>query len=775
MITKVKVQETAVVGKRLNRLDGPDKVTGKFVYGADLSASGMLHCKVFRSSIPHGRIKRLDIRKALAYPGVRTIITAEDIPAHIRYGHTLKDEIVFARDYVRYYGEPIAALAADNREIAEKAIKLIEIEYEPLPVINDPEEALKPGAPLLHPDWSEYKGNPALIRYDNVCTHTSINLGDVEKAFAEADYVFEDRYTSQMVHQGYLEARAGMAHVEADGTVVITSSTQNPFGILGNLSEILQLPTSKIRVISTGVGGGFGGKLDLGVEHFVALLARKTGRPVKYLWDREEEMKAAAPREGSVIYVKTGIMKDGTIIARQGKVILDAGAYSGDDTVIASVAALVIRGSYNIPNVKVDSLAVYTNKANCGAYRGPGAPQTYYAIESHLDKIAEKLNFDKVELRKRNALKNGDLGPTGQILESVSMEETITKVVEQMGMDLPRPKYTGRGLATAIWTSAGGSSCAYVQLNDDGTVVLLTGGKEIGTGAITMGVAQIVAEELGLEITDVRLVTGDTHATPFDFGAQGGRTTFNVGNASRIAAQDAKWQVLQAASEKLNVPLERLKLKNKKVYDTDNLETNISLAEIAADRVWNGGPILGRGSFIIEPTKYDTSTIKGGVYPVYNFPSFHTHAAEVEVNPDTGEVTVTRYVAAQDVGFAINPTGAEGQITGGVVQGIGYALSEEINYKDGIVLNPNMTDYKMPTIMDVPRIETILVESPSKVGPYGAKGVGEAPIILPAAAIANAVADAIGVHIHDLPITAEKVLKAIKEKEKEKEKEKLAR
>ncbi|WP_078429254.1 xanthine dehydrogenase family protein molybdopterin-binding subunit [Alkalihalobacterium alkalinitrilicum] len=763
MITKEK--ETTVVGKRLNRLDGPEKVTGKFIYGADLDAPGLLHCKVFRSSIPHGRIKRLDISKALAYPGVRTIMTADDIPSNIRHGHTVKDEVVFARDYVRYYGEPIAAIAADTREIGEEALKLIEIEFEELPVINGPEEALKPDAPLLHPDWESYNGNPDVVRYDNVCGHTTINTGDVEKAFAEADYVFEDRFTTHMVHQGYLEARAGMAHVEADGTVVIASSTQFPFGILGNLSDILQLPTSKIRVSSTGVGGGFGGKLDLGVEHFVALLARKTGRPVKYLWDREEEMKAAAPRQEAVLYVKTGVMKDGTITARQAKILFGAGAYTGDSSVICSVGAMLARGAYNIPNYKVDSLAVYTNKANCGAYRGPSAPQTYYAIETHLDKIANELNIDKVEIRQKNGLKDGDLGPTGQVIETVSLQETITKVSEQIGMDQPRPKYTGRGIATAIWTSAGGSSCAYVQLNDDGTVVLITGGKEIGTGAITMGVAQIVAEELGIDITDVRLITGDTHSTPYDFGAQGGRTTFNVGNASRIAAQDAKRQLFVTASEKLNVPVERLELKDKQVYDSQNPTNSINLAEIAADRMWNGGPIIGRGSYIIEPTEYDVNTVKGSLYPVYNFPSFHTQAAEVEIDPDTGEVTVKRYVVAQDVGYAINPDGAEGQMTGGVVQGIGYALSEEIVYKDGVVLNPNMTDFKMPTIMDVPRIETILVESPSTAGPYGAKGVGEAPIILPAAAISNAVADAIGVHIHDLPITAEKVLRAIKEKE----------
>lgn len=760
-------ETTSVVGRRLNRLDGPDKVTGKFVYGADLNVPGMLQCKVFRSSIPHGLIKRLDVSKAAALPGVRAVLTAADIPESIRHGHTLKDEIVFARDRVRYYGEPIAALAADTRELAEKALQLIEVEFEPLPAIHDAEEALGPGAPLLHPEWRTYNANPDLVRYDNVCGHTAIKVGDVEKAFAEADCVFEDRYTSHMVHQGYLEARAGMAHVEADGTVVITSSTQNAFGILGNLSDILQLPPSKIRVISTGIGGGFGGKLDLGVEHFVALLARKSGRPVKYLWSREEEMIGAAPREGSVLYVKTGVNRDGAIVARQARILLEAGAYGGDTTVIAAVAAMLVSGPYKIPNLQVDSLAVYTNKPNCGAYRGPSGPQTYYAMESHLDRIARELGIDRVQLRLQNMVQEGDRGPTGQVLESVSAKETLEKAAAAIGMEKPRKKLQGRGVACAWWTTTAGSSCAYLKVNEDGTVGLITGGKEIGTGAITMGVAQIVAEEMGLDITDVRIVMADTHATPYDFGAQGSRTTFNVGSAGRLAAKDAKRQIFEIAAAKLGVPEDRLELRQKRVFAREHPETGLDLGKLATERLWSGGPIIGRGSFIAPPVEYDPSTIKGGLYPAFPSPSYHTHAAEVEVDPATGEVTLTRYVVCQDVGFPINPTGAEGQMIGGAVQGIGYALSEEIVYRDGIVLNPNMTDYKMPTIMDVPRIETITVTCPSRVGPHGAKGVGEPPIILPAAALANAVADAIGVQICDLPITAEKVLRLLRQKKGE--------
>ena len=756
---------TSVVGQRKNRLDGADKVTGKFVYGADLNAPGMLHCRVFRSTVAHGRIKRLDVSRARTLPGVRALLTAADIPEHIRFGHTLKDEIVFARDQVRFYGEPIAALAADTPEIAERALELIEVEYEPLPVITDPEQALAPGATLLHPHWRRYEANPALIRYDNVCGHTTIETGDVERAFTQADHVFADNYTTHMVHQGYLEARAGMAHVDADGTVVITSSTQNPFGILGNLSAILQLPTSKIRVISTGVGGGFGGKLDLGVEHFAALLARKTGRPVKYLWTREEEMIGSAPRQAAKIWVKTGVMQDGTLVARQVRLLFDAGAYGGDSTVICAVAAMIARGPYKIPNLRVDSLAVYTNKTNCGAYRGPSGPQTCFAIETHLDRIACALGLDRVQIRLQNLVEEGDLGPTGQILQDVGMKETLIKATERIGMDRPRPRYRGRGVACAWWTTTAGSSCAYVKLNDDGSIGLITGGKEIGSGALTMGVAQIVAEELGLDVEDVRIISGDTAATPYDFGAQGSRTTYNVGNASRLAAADARRQIFDAAAARLGVPAERLVLRDKRVYDSEEPARAIGLGELAADRLWNGGPIIGRGSFIAPEVEYDPTTIKGGLYPAFNSPTFHTHAAEVEVDPATGEVTLTRYVVAQDVGFAINPTGVEGQMTGGATQGIGYALSEEIVYRDGVVLNPNLTDYKMPTIMDVPRIETIIVTHPSPVGPYGAKGVGEPPIILPAAAVANAVADAIGVQIHDLPITAEKVLRALRQKQ----------
>lgn len=760
------LEKKRMIGERKARLDGPDKVTGRFEYGFDLVRAGMLHVKVFRSTHAHAHIRRLDTSKAAALPGVRVIMTAADLPSHIRYGHTLRDEVVFASDRVLYVGQPIAALAADTVEIAEQALRLIEIDYEDLPVLQDPEESLKPDAPRLHPDLASYKGNPDLVRYGNVCGHTTLQRGDVEAGFAEADYVFEDTFQTHMVHQGYLEYRSGVAWVEADGTVVVNASTQNPFNIASQLSQVLELPLSRIRVISSGVGGGFGGKLDMGVEHIIAVLARKCGRPVKYTWTRDEEMKAAHPRQAAKLWVKTGVNKDGTLVARQARFLFNAGAFGGDSTVICAVAVMLVRGPYRIPHVQADSLAVYTNRTNCGAYRGPSGPQVYFAMESQLDKIAKTLGIDPVEIRRKNMVSEGDLGPTNQVLEAVGARDTLEKAAAAIEWDKPRPKWRGKGLASAWWTTTTGSSSAYVKVNEDASVDLITGGKEIGSGAMTMGVVQILAEEMGMDPTEIRIISGDTAATPYDFGAQGSRTTYNVGNAALLAARDVKKQIFEAAAVKLGVRPEDLDLQDKRVIVKGDAGKFLDLAELATARIWEGGPFIGRGSFMAPPTEYDPATLKGGLYPAFNSPSFHTHAAEVEVDPGTGEVTVLRYIVAQDVGKAINPTGVEGQMIGGAVQGIGYALSEELMYdKNGQVLNPNLTDYKMPTIMDVPRLETIIVEHPTKVGPHGAKGVGEPPIVLPAATLANAVYDAIGVQIKDLPITAEKVLRAIRSKQ----------
>jgi CO/xanthine dehydrogenase Mo-binding subunit len=425
---------------------------------------------------------------------------------------------------------------------------------------------------------------------------------------------------------------------------------------------------------------------------------------------------------------------------------------------VASVATLVLAGPYRIPNLLIEGFAVYTNKTNCGSYRAPSGPQANFAVESQMDAIADALGIDPLELRLRNVVREGDEGPTGQALTAVSAEECLLRAAEAIGWSDRRPAPgRGKGLACGWWTTTGGSSGVYVKINPDGTVALNTGAAEIGTAALT-GAAQVLAEELGVDLADVSLVSADTFATPFDFGAQGSRTAFAVGNACRAAAAELRRKILAQAAAQLGVAPEALELRDKQVV---NGGARVSLAELARQSQAAGGGLIAHGTFIAPPTPHDAKRVSGHVYPAFHSPSFHAHAVDLSVDRETGEVAIHRYVVAQDVGFALNPTYIEGQIEGGVAQGLGQALSEEIVYRDGRVLNPNLTDYKMPTALDVPRITSILVARPSAVGPYGAKGVGEPPNIEPPAAVANAIASAIGVRMTSLPITAEKIVRAL--------------
>lgn len=754
-------KRAGLIGTNAIRLDATEKVTGKGLYGGDQQIQGMLYARVFRSTVPHALIRRLDVSRARALPGVRAVITAADIP-DVRYGGAVEDEIVFARDRVRYHGEAIAAVAATSERIAEHAIKLIDVEYEPLPILNDIEEALAEGAPLVHPEWSSYGAHPSLRRDGNLAAHAQITRGDVEAGFAHADRIFEHTFITHSVHQGYIEPRAGVAWVDSAGRVTVSTSTQNPFNLRATLAKVLELPLNKVRVRSTLIGGGFGGKLDLGCEHFIALLALATGRPVRLIWTREEEMIAAAPRMAARITVKTGVMNDGAIIARQTSVYLNAGAYGGDSCVIASVAALMAAGPYRIDNVDLHGYAVYTNRCNAGAYRGPGGPQTLFGVESQMDIIAGELGIDPLDFRLQNIVHNGDLGPSGQVLQHVGLEAAIKATVEQIGYrERGRRPGRGMGLACGWWTTTTGSASAYVKLNEDGTIGLITGATEIGTGALQAGVAQILAEEMGVSMSDLVLVTSDTDATPYDFGAQGSRTLYNVGSAARLAAQDCKKQILEFVAAELGCDAAELELVDGRAQLSGDPDRGMTLAEVGLASLWKGGYITGRGSFLATPTEFDDSTVHGMLYPAFNEPTFYCHAAEVEVDPVTGEVRPLRYVATHDVGRAINPEGINGQTRGGATQGIGYALSEEIVYEGGIVRNPNLTDYKMPTAMDVPNIEALFVEAGSNEGPYGAKGVGEPSVIPAGAVLANAVADATGVRIRRLPLTAERVLGAL--------------
>ncbi len=751
--------EPRVVGKSLPRMDGAGKVTGTAVYAADFALPGMLVGKVFRSTEPHARIVRVDTARARALPGVRAVMTAADVP-DVRYGGALKDETVFARGKVRYVGQPVAAVAATTREAAEAALAAIEVVYAPLPAVLDLDAALAPGAPLIHEEWASYTAIPILHRDGNVCNRARIVVGDVERGFEEADRIFEHRFRTGMVHQGYTEPRAAVAAWDSSGQVTVWSNTQLPFEVQNTLAEILQMAPSKIRVVVPGIGGGFGGKLRVGVEHFAAFLAKATGRPVKVITTSEEELTAAYPRQGTVVELKTGVTKDGRITAKAGRIWFDTGAFAGSGPGVASVATLVLAGPYKIPNLHLEGFAVYTNKTNCGSFRAPSGPQANFAVESQIDIIADALGLDPLELRLKNIVREGDEGPTGQVLQAVGLEECLRKAAAAIGWQDRRPgRWRGKGLACGWWTTTGGSSGVYVKINPDGTVALNTGAAEIGTAALT-GAAQVLAEELGVDLADINVVSADTFSTPFDFGAQGSRTAFAVGNACRAAVDDLKRRVFALAAAQLGVEPEACRLADKHVLADGK---RISLADLARLSQQTGGGLIAQGTFIAPPTAYDSKRVDGHVYPAFHSPSFHAHAVDLSIDPETGDVTIHKYVVAQDVGFAMNPTYIEGQIEGGVAQGLGQALSEEIVYENGRVLNPNLTDYKMPTTLDMPRVETILVQHPSLVGPYGAKGVGEPPNIEPPAAVANAVASATALRLTSLPITAEHIALALRD------------
>ena len=748
-----------VVGKSLPRMDGPGKVTGTAVYAADFALPGMLVGKIFRSTEPHARMVHVDTARARRLPGVRAVITAADVP-DVRYGGGIKDETVFARGTVRYVGQPVAAVAATTREAAEAALAAIEVVYEPLPAVLDLEAALAPGAPLLHEEWASYSAIPILHRDGNVCNRARIVVGDVERGFEEADRIFEHRFRTGMVHQGYTEPRAAVAAWDNSGQVTVWSNTQLPFEVQNTLAEILQMAPSKIRVVVPGIGGGFGGKLRVGVEHVAAFLARATGRPVKVITTSEEELTAAYPRQGTVIELKTGVTKAGRITAKAGRIWFDTGAFAGSGPGVASVATLMLAGPYKIPNLHLEGVAVYTNKTNCGSFRAPSGPQSNFAVESQMDIIADALGLDPLELRLKNIVREGDEGPTGQILEAVGLEECLRQAAAAIAWDDRRPgRWRGKGLACGWWTTTGGSSGVYVKINPDGTVALNTGAAEIGTGALT-GAAQVLAEGLGIDLADINVVSADTFSTPFDFGAQGSRTAFAVGNACRAAVDDLKHRIFALAAAQLGVEPEACQLADKHVLADGK---RMSLADLARLSQQTGGGLIAQGTFIAPPTAYDSKRVDGHVYPAFHSPSFHAHAVDLSVDPETGEITIHKYVVAQDVGFALNPTYIEGQIEGGVAQGLGQALSEEIVYENGRVVNANLTDYKMPTTLDMPRVETILVQHPSLVGPYGAKGVGEPPNIEPPAAVANAVASATGLRLTSLPITAEHVALALRD------------
>lgn len=726
------------------RVDAWEKVTGRATYAGDVYLPGMLMCKVLPSSRSHARIVSIDTSRAEALPGVRAVITGEDFP-EIRFGSgALKDRYILARDKVCYVGEPVAAVAAEDEITAQEAVGLIEVEYEDLEPVVDPLVSLRAGAPSVHPDLESYEGYGFTIEGGNICTLLDADRGDVDQAFAEADYVFEDTFRSQGINQGFLEPMACVASVEANGRLTVWASTQGPYQVRAQLASVLDLPLSNIKVIPMELGGGFGAKLRLAFEAYPALLAMKTGSPVKLINTREEVFTLNGPRHPVTNYLKTGVNKDGTIVAREGYTIFDVGAYLGAGPNSGIGHGL---GAYDIPNFRLRSYAAYTNKVYVGSYRASGVADMTFAVESHMDIIAHKIGMDPLEFRLKNAIKEGDTAVNGSRVPGNGLAECLAAVKDRLGLPKEMPEGRGVGIALCEWRSGTGPSTASISVNEDGTVSLLTGSVDI-SGSDT-SLASIAAEALGIGIDQVIVARRDTDLAPFTGPSGGSRIVYSQGKAVELAAEDTRNKLFALAADRLGVPADALACAEGRVYVQDNPPQGYSLGQLAGMSVTSrSGPIIGSASLSTLPYA----------------PVFSAQAAEVEVDRDTGQVKLTRYVQCQDVGVAINPMAVEGQLEGGAVQGIGRALTEDMQFDPdtGAVRNPSFATYLMPLALDLPELETLLVRVPSEDGPFGARAVAEPPGFGPPAAIANAIYDAVGVRIRELPLSGERVLAALR-------------
>lgn len=753
-----------VLGKRLPRVDGLEKVTGQAQYADDLVLPNMLRGQVLRSPYPHARILNIDTGRAEKLPGVVAVASAKDLPL-VRYGASIQDETAFAVDRVRYVGEAVAAVAAVDLETAKEALRLIQVEYEEQPAVFDAHEALKPGVPLVHEEVHTYKHLPGFIPVEgtNICYHYKLRRGDVEVGFAESDLVLEDTYQVPMAHHGYIEPPVAVCWFDQQGRATVWSPSAKPYGLRKDLAAVFQLPMSKMRVMTCRVGGSFGGKNDARLEHIGLALGRKAGRPVKMSMTRSECFISAVVRHPVTIRVKTGAKKDGTLHAREMEITWNTGAYSAAGGMLCKNSGHSAPGPYKIPHVKVDSLLVYTNNPISGAMRGFGCPQLSWAVESQMDEIAERLGIDPIGLRLRNAVEEGSLSYDGQVLHSVGLKETIREVAAQTEGRRGRlaPGW-GTGFACSQKSVISGtSSAAFVKINEDGTCVVMSSTVEVGQGSDTVK-AQIAAEELGLRVEDIVVVAPDTDTTPYDFGTVASRGTFHMGNAVRLAAADARQKLFQLAADRLEANTADLEAVGGMVRVKGSPERGVPIAVLAAESVRRQGPILGQGSYIHSLEVLDPETgkpVEPSAFYIYG-----AQAAEVRVDLETGGIDVNRVVASYDVGRVINPATCEGQIEGQVIMGLGATLYEEMLLDGGRVLNPNFRDYKMPTMPDTPEIRSSLVEEVHVEGPFGAKGVGEAVTVTTPATISNAVYQAVGVRMKILPITPEKLFWAMKDK-----------
>lgn len=757
------------IGKRVPGLGTVKKARGKEVYLSDLKFPSMLHGKILRSPYPHAKILKIDASEAERLPGVFSVITADDTPKikFSFYPH-LADQLPLAEKKVCYIGDPVAAVAAVDELTAEKAIELIKVEYEKLPAIFDPEEAIKPAAPRIHEQFQ-----------NNISFHLHREFGDVDRAFKEADFVFESEYkTSKPVHC-CLETRVCIAYFDAsEGSLAIWASTQCPHTLREEVSRVLKLPQNKVRIIKGTMGGGFGSRtvMDMNIP-IAAILSQKTGKYVKIANTREEEFEIAKTRYPYIIKLKTGVKGSGQILAREAKILVDNGAYNDKGPATLYLSTHVFSVLYAVPNIKTDAYIVVTNKQPGTAFRGFGNPQLNFAAESQMDEIAERLKIDPVELRLKNANSSEPhMTVSGAKIATCGLKECIQviKSVKEIKVGNRKRQKGGtkrRGIGMAVFAHCGAgtryykfnSTNAFLKIGRDGTIFVVTPVADMGQGTKT-AMAQIAAEELGVGIENISLVLDDTDIIPYDLGAFGSRETVICGNAVRDAAAKAREEVFQFAGEFLNTNPEYLKSENGVISAKDDPKKSISFSEVV-ERIFRRGKTISTVGHFVDTTLPTDDNLKKGTGTLFPSYTFGAHAVEVKVDVETGRIEILKVIGAYDIGKAINPTLVEGQVEGAIVQGLGFALSEDTVLENGKVVNSNFLDYKILRSADIPQIGTFIVETNDPFGPYGAKGIGEPALVPIAPAVANAIYDAIGVRIRHLPITAESVLQALRAEE----------
>jgi len=759
--TDAREEKYESVGTSPHRCDAKSKALGRALFIDDMHFRGMLYGKVLRSRYAHARILSIDTSRAESLPGVKGVVTGADMP--FIHGESLKDDCFLARGKVRYRGEGVAAVAAIDEATAEAALGLINVQYEELPAIFDPEEAVQSGAPVIHEDLATYHHAPGIepVPGTNICNHFSMEKGDTEKGFADADYILEDRFTTGMQQHASIEPHCAICLVDDDNKMTLWANNDSPYRTRKEIADALHIPQIDVRVVCPPyIGGNFGGKGGLKAEAGAISLAWKIrNKPIRIMFSREEEFTSAIVRHPSIVYIKSGFKKDGAITAREVRMYLATGAYAEKGPTISRVCGVSAAGPYNIPNVKINSYCVYTNRQMAGAMRGYGGPQAAWAYESHMDKIACKLGIDPLAFRLKHVYVDGDIHPSGQEIYSEGLKECLEKVAASMEWNAKKlGPDRGRGIACmerAVKTPFG--SAAFLKINEDGTVDLLSSTTEVGQGADTI-LCQIAAEELGVPFTWVKRMAPDTSTTPYDTSTTSSRSSFHMGNAVKAAAADAKAQIIQLAVVLLKADTAALAIKDGNVYVKEHPSHFLPIAQVLGKHYGHSATVLGRGFY------YPELEVPDEYYSTYMiFWLLAAHGVEVEVSRQTGEVKLLKVYAAHDTGKALHPSNCEGQIEGGVSMGLGFALYENFLFQGAELLNPSFLDYKLPTALEVPEIEPIIVECTHREGPYGSKGMGETTNVALPPALANAIYDAVGVRIYDLPITPEKILHALQQ------------